>query len=657
MKHQISNLKSVRSIACVGLLALLLPVSAALSSVGDQQQAYVKASNTNRSDLFGEWVAIYGDTLAVGAVYEDSSATGINGDQANNSAKDAGAVYVYTRNGSEWSQQAYIKASNTDAEDRFGSSPAISGDTLVMGAEYEDSSATGINGDQANNSATDAGAVYVFTRSGTAWSQQAYIKASNTGGGDRFGQSVAISGDTLVVGAEFEDSSATGINGDQANNSAGDAGAVYVFVRSGTGWSQQAYLKASNAEAGDRFGRSVAISGNTLVVGAFDEDSGVNGDQGNNSTQGAGAVYVFTRNGTEWSQQAYLKASNADEKDRFGRIVAISGETLVVGATLEDSSATGINGDQHSNSASNSGAVYVFTRHGTAWEQQAYIKASNTNGGNSIGDDGDFFGASVAISGDTLVVGAEGEASSALGINGDQGSNLAPYAGAAYIFERSGSEWNQQTYLKASNTGRADAFGVSVALSGDTVAVGAVQEGSNATGINGDQSNDSAYDSGAAYIFSGTGSQKFTINAGLNDAWYNPATSGQGFLITVFPEIRQMFLAWFTFDTERPPKEATAMLGAPGQRWLTAQGPYDGETASLTLFVTEGGVFDAGMPAASTDPDGDGTLTLEFADCTEGMVTYAITSLGISGEIPIQRISLDNVPLCESFDEPLLKAR
>jgi len=145
---------------------------------------------------------------------------------------------------------------------------------------------------------------------------------------------------------------------------------------------------------------------------------------------------------------------------------------------------------------------------------------------------------------------------------------------------------------------------------------------------------------------------EFVINAGLNDAWFNPATNGQGFLITVFPEDKQMFLAWFTYDMERPPEDVTAMLGDPGHRWLTAQGPYDGNTANLTIFVTEGGVFDSAEPATSTDPDGDGTLTLEFAGCTEGLVNYEITSLGISGEIPIQRIVQDNVPLCEALANP-----
>jgi hypothetical protein len=146
--------------------------------------------------------------------------------------------------------------------------------------------------------------------------------------------------------------------------------------------------------------------------------------------------------------------------------------------------------------------------------------------------------------------------------------------------------------------------------------------------------------------------QNFQINSGLNDAWYNPATNGQGFLISVFPDRREMFVAWFTFDTERPPEDVTAFLGEPGHRWLTAQGPYDGDTANLIIFVTEGGVFDAAEPVATTDLAGDGTLTLEFADCTEGLVNYEITSLGISGEIPIERITPDNVALCETLGSP-----
>ncbi len=143
--------------------------------------------------------------------------------------------------------------------------------------------------------------------------------------------------------------------------------------------------------------------------------------------------------------------------------------------------------------------------------------------------------------------------------------------------------------------------------------------------------------------------EEFKINAGLNDAWYNPATNGQGFLITAFPDRKEMFLAWFTFDTERPPEDVGALLGEPGHRWLTAQGPYIGDTANLTIFVTEGGVFDAAEPATTTDPTGDGTMTLEFSDCANGLLNYEITSLGISGEIPIQRITPDNIALCETL--------
>jgi hypothetical protein len=151
------------------------------------------------------------------------------------------------------------------------------------------------------------------------------------------------------------------------------------------------------------------------------------------------------------------------------------------------------------------------------------------------------------------------------------------------------------------------------------------------------------------YYASALADPSFQINPGLNDAWFNLATDGQGFLITVFPDRKEMFLAWFTYDTERPPEDVTAMLGEPGQRWLTAQGPYSGDTATLTIYVTEGGVFDAAEPAATTDPTGDGTLTLEFADCAEGLVTYEITSLNISGTIPIQRIVPSNVALCETL--------
>ncbi len=307
-----------------------------------RHESYLEASNAESGDNFGIVVATARNTVVIGAPGEDSIATGINGDQSNNAAINSGAAYVFVRNGTSWSQQAYLKASNTGGG--FGSSVAISGDTIVIGANRESSNAIGINGDQSNNAAINSGAAYVFIRNGTTWSQQAYLKASNTDGhalpiihGDSFGESVAIDDDTVVIGAPAEDSNATGVNGDQNNNSERYSGAAYVFTRSGSSWSQQAYLKASNTGASDNFGTSVAIAGDTVVVGARGERSNVNGDQSNNAAEAAGAAYVFTRDGTNWSQQAYLKASNAGEVsaefrgDFFGGSVDIADDTVVVG--------------------------------------------------------------------------------------------------------------------------------------------------------------------------------------------------------------------------------------------------------------------------------------------------------------------------------------
>src|SRR6478735_9276089 len=192
------------------------------------QQGYLKPSNTNADDLFGFNVALSGDTLVVGAPQEGSNATGVNGNQADNSAPNSGAVYVFTRAKGVWTQQAYLKASNTGAGDQFGVNVALVGDTLAVGAYGEASNATGVNGDQTDNSAPNAGAVYVFTRTAGVWTQQAYLKASNAGG--LFGYGLAVVGDTLAVGAPFEGSNATGVNGNQIDTSAPNAGAVYVFT-------------------------------------------------------------------------------------------------------------------------------------------------------------------------------------------------------------------------------------------------------------------------------------------------------------------------------------------------------------------------------------------------------------------------------------------
>ncbi|HWO19672.1 MAG TPA: integrin [Kofleriaceae bacterium] len=468
------------------------------------QRAYLKASTVDPSDIFSGAVALSADgsTLAVGAIGEDSAATGVGGDQQDNSADFAGAVYVFTRSGATWIQQAYLKASNTEAGDSFGQHVALSADgsTLAVTSSWEASSATGIGGDQQDNSVYAAGAVYVFARSGTTWSQEAYVKASNTDDNNVFGEGLALSGDgsTLAVGAAGEDSAATGIGGDQSDSSAPSSGAVYVFTRSGTTWSQEAYVKASDTAENAYFGVSVALSrdGSTLAVGAENHFQ----DGADPLILGAGAAYVFTRSGTTWSQEALLQASNPGEDDRFGRNLVLSGDgaTLAVTAISEDSAATGIDGDQADNTAPWSGAVYVFARSGTTWAQEAYVKASNTEAG-------DNFGYSLALShnGSTLAVGAPFEHSAATGIDGDQADNTVEYSGAAYLFERSGATWTQAAYVKASNTGEEDQFGISLALSrdGSTLVVGALAEDSAATGVDGDQSDNSAHAAGAVYVF------------------------------------------------------------------------------------------------------------------------------------------------------------
>jgi len=424
------------------------------------QQAYVKASNTGFLDFFGASIALSndGNTLAVGASQENSNATGISTDgtgEENDSASQAGAVYVFSRTDGNWFQQAYVKASNTEAFDRFGQSVALSGDgdILAVGASQESSNVAGISTDgtgEEDNSAENAGAVYMFSRSDGSWSQQAYIKASNAGIADYFGSAVALSddGSTLVVGASGEDSNATGVSTDgtgEDNNLAEAAGAVYVFDRTGGSWSQQAYIKASNTEAVDFFGTSLALSngGNTLVIGAIEDSNatGISTDGGgeeDNSAERAGAVYVFSRDGGSWFQQAYVKASNTETGDWFGASVALSGDgnTLVVGARGEDSDATGISIDgsgEEDNSAERAGAVYVFNRNGGGWFQQAYVKASNSEGF-------DWFGFSVAVNndGNILAVGALGEDSNAIGVTHGAdvagADNTATSAGAVYLY-------------------------------------------------------------------------------------------------------------------------------------------------------------------------------------------------------------------------------
>jgi hypothetical protein len=393
---------------------------------------------------FGSSVALSGSTAVVGAP---------------GTASGTGAAYVFTRSGSTWPQRAELAAAGGTSGDNFGSSVALSGSTAVVGAP---------------GTSSVTGAAYVFVRSGSTWSQQAGLTAADAA--HAFGNSVAISGSTAVVGAPGTNTF-TGtayvfaLPSQQAALTASDGasghfgfavavsgstavvgapgtnsgtGAAYVYVRSRTGaWSQQATLTAANGTAGDAFGRSVAISGSTAVVGAPAANSGT------------GAADVFTRSRTgAWSQQAELAGRGGTSGDDFGWSVALSGSAAVVGAP---------------GNSSPSGAAFVFARSGSLWSQQAELTAAD-------GASGDAFGVSVALSGTTALVGADSANS---------------VTGAAYVFARSGSTWSQQAELTATNGTAGDAFGVSVALSGTTALVGA------------DSTNTFT---GAAYVFASSGS-------------------------------------------------------------------------------------------------------------------------------------------------------
>jgi hypothetical protein len=314
-----------------------------------QDRITAPVTDTDTPDSFGAQVSISGNTLAIGAHREDSSAIGIDGDEYNNNSAASGAVYIYTRNNSGvWSKEAYIKASNTESRDYFGTSISLQAGILAVGAHGEDSAATGINGDQSNNDQSSSGVVYVFSSDDFGnWSQEAYIKPS-TQHYTFFGNTVRLSGNTLAVGTQVR-------------------GEAYVFTRDGGGvWTEQAHITAHTPQhvcygaAKD----NVALSGDTLVIGSSCEDSkatGINGDESDDSYYNAGAALIYKRNGSNlWMRQAYVKASNTNPGDEFGSVLAIDGAIIAIGAPLESSNATGINGSQSDNSSDASGAVYIF---------------------------------------------------------------------------------------------------------------------------------------------------------------------------------------------------------------------------------------------------------------------------------------------------------
>ncbi|MCI0710192.1 MAG: FG-GAP repeat protein [Chloroflexi bacterium] len=340
--------------------------------------------------------------------------------------EDSSAVYPLTID--PWVQQQKLTATDGNGNDMFGFSVALNGDTALIGAHFADCPTSGT-----------CGAAYVFTRSGTMWSQQAKLTASDAATGDSFGRTVALNGDTALVGAYGK---------------VGFTGSAYIFTRSGTTWSQQAKLTASDAASGHRFGHSVALDADTALVGAT-RVSCVGGTS-------CGSAYVFTRSGSVWTEQTKLTPSDVAGLDEFGISVALSGDTALVGSYHDD------------DTGGDSGSTYIFTRSGSIWTEQAKLTAFD-------GAAGDEFGFSVALDGSTALIGARND--------DDNGGN----SGSAYVFTGSGSAWSQQAKLIASDAGGGDTFGVSVAITGDTALIGANQD------------DDGGSSSGSAYLFSRSG--------------------------------------------------------------------------------------------------------------------------------------------------------
>ena len=374
----------------------------------DPEQKIV-ASDGASGDHFGNSVAIHGDTILVGAWGDGYS---------------SGSAYIFTKNDTTWIQTQKITASDGASGDKFGLSVAIHDDTILVGAWGD--------GDKGSSS----GSAYIFTKNDTTWIQTQKITASDGASNDYFGRSVAIHDDTILVDV-YRD-------GDKGSSS----GSAYIFTKNDTTWIQTQKITASDGASGDWFGGSVAIHGDTILVGAWGD-----GDKGSSS----GSAYIFTKNDTTWIQTQKITASDGASGDSFSRSVAIHGDTILVGALGDDGK------------GSSSGSAYIFTKNDTTWIQTQKITASD-------GASNDYFGRSVAIHGDTILVGALGD--------DDKGY----YSGSAYIFTKNDTTWIQTQKITASDGISDDWFGYSVAIHGDTILVGTLGD------------DDKGYYSGSAYI-------------------------------------------------------------------------------------------------------------------------------------------------------------
>jgi len=519
-------------------LAFVPPATAAPWDTDWTLRAELTASDGAGGDYLGRSVSLDGDTAVVGAAGSDVG------------GESQGAAYVFVRSGDTWTQQVKLVAPDGAPGDEFGFAAAISGDTIVVGARF--AAIDGIDGH---------GAAYVFVRSGDTWTQQAKLSADDGAAYDEAGFSVAIDGDTVLVGAPF------------ANASQGKA---YAFTRTGTDWAYQATFAADDGAASDRFGLALAIDGDTAIAGSPSAQIGANGYQG--------AAYVFARSADTWSFASKLTASDGAAFDEFGVSVALDAGTAVVGAHYADVVFSG------------QGAAYAFVGDGDTWSEQ----------GKLVSDDaffGDEFGFSVAVAGDTAAVGA---------LFADAGGT--ENEGEAYIFSRAGGVWSEAAKLFPDTATMGGEFGIGVAVQGDTAIVGA-----ESAPIDGEFR-------GAAYVFSSAsatpvpaaqvspGALSFSLAPGMADtqpiAIANVGDAGSTLAFSIY-------------------EAADATCGAPADAaWLDAS-PIDGS-------VDAGASQDVQVSAdASALADGDYTawLCVSTSDPAQAFVPVAVT-LSVAGTNP-----------------------
>ncbi|MFZ5438856.1 MAG: EGF domain-containing protein [Myxococcota bacterium] len=424
------------------------------TAISFSRQDYLKATEVQTFANFGMAIALSADgrTLAVGAPEQDLLGPG--------GSFNGGAVFIFVRSGESWSQQAVLRASNVDDEDRFGLALALSADgsTLAVGAPGEDSASPGVDGVQANEGASDSGAVYVFTRLASSWAQQTYLKASSPERFAAFGWSVSLShdGDSLAVGAPYADGPGSAV---------ADSGTVSVFQRTAGAWAQQASVRAPTPTIRGSFGLGLALSGDggRLAVGGLNS-----------------GVIVLVRSGAAWVVEGALMASNGDATDLFGESLSLSaaGDVLAVGAPGEDAASAS---DPLDNSAVDSGAAYVFRRLGTSWTQEAWIKASTPVAFGQFGRE-----LSLSADGETVSVGANMSAAIWL-------YRRAPQA-QSWMLSRVFSPWAAE---------QTDDCGAALSLSatGAFLGSGCWAEDSSSSSVNGDWFDNSSLASGAAWVF------------------------------------------------------------------------------------------------------------------------------------------------------------